>query len=415
MQVFHILLLIGWLSVLSACAQRQVLVEREDSATAQERRLLVTFSDQSIDRDLAVNSLDGYRSSEQYANSGWSRRIAADLAERHHLAVITQWPVSELGLSCVVYEAADQADLQRAMAGLQNERQIVSVQAMHSFQALSAEAGAPKSNADPYLALQNGYQSLGISKLHRISTGRGVHIAIIDSGVDIEHPDLQGQIKLSQNLAPEPADHNLAERHGTAVAGVLSAKADNGIGIAGIAPDAEVFALRACWPDQPGALAAHCNSFTLALALNQAMRLQSRIINLSLSGPDDALLRLLLDKALSKGIIVIAAAPANDQTGGFPANMPGVIAVGQGGATNIDQITAPGQDILTTVPQQAYDFMSGSSFATPHVAGLAALALQLHPDWQIADIKRLLAGGINNIAQNLPDSAETLASQEPQR
>jgi len=114
----------------------------------------------------------------------------------------------------------------------------------------------------------------------------------------------------------------------------LSARPDNGTGIAGIAPDAEVYALRACWPDKPGSLAAHCNSFTLALALDQAIRLDSRIVNLSLSGPEDPLLRQLIEKALAKGIIVIAAVPGKDQIGGFPANIPGVIAVGQGGEAN---------------------------------------------------------------------------------
>jgi subtilisin len=74
-----------------------------------------------------------------------------------------------------------------------------------------------------------------------------INIAIIDTGVDLTHPDLQGQIKYTENLAPEPLDHNLAEIHGTAVAGILSAHPDNGIGIAGIAPDADIIALRACW------------------------------------------------------------------------------------------------------------------------------------------------------------------------
>ena len=161
--------------------------------------------------------------------------------------------------------------------------------------------------------MQTGFQSLGIAELHKSSTGQGVRIALIDTGVDVDHPDLKGQISYSENVAPEPSDHNLAEIHGTAVAGVLSARADNGIGIAGIAPEAEILAFRACWPDKPGSLAARCNSFTLALALNQAIRMNSRIINLSLSGPEDPLLKMLIEKALSEGIIVIAAVPGKDQ------------------------------------------------------------------------------------------------------
>lgn len=243
------------------------------------------------------------------------------------------------------------------------------------------------------MPLQTAYNALNIGEWHKRATGQGIRIALIDTGVDLEHPDLKGQIDYSENLAPEPGDHNLADMHGTAVAGVLSARPDNGIGIAGIAPAADVLALRACWPEQPNALAARCNSFTLALALNQAIRMNARIINLSLSGPEDPLLKMLIEKALAKNIIVIAAVPGNPLAGGFPANIPGVIAVNQlDPDRNADgnQIAAPGRDILTTLPHESYDFMTGSSFATSHVAGLAALLLQLHPDWRAAEIKRQL-------------------------
>jgi subtilisin family serine protease len=398
-----------WLA-LAGCAENKLVYRPADNAVTENQRLLVTFADQNINRNISGNPLDNYRVQDQYANSGWSRGIAVELADRHHLQIIMQWPMTELGQSCVVYEAADQEQLQHIMAELQQDSEVVSVQPMNSFNALSQSTIA-RANADPYLSLQNGYQSLGIGDLHAIATGRGVRIALIDSGVDADHPDLQGQIKYTQNLAPEPADHNLADVHGTAVAGVLSAKPDNGIGIAGIAPEAEVLALRACWPDKPGLLAARCNTFTLALAINQAIRLKSRIINLSLSGPEDPLLRVLVEKALIKGIVVIAAVPGKDQTGGFPANMSGVIAVGRGDEAAAPEVIAPGVDILTTVPHHAYEFMTGSSFATPHVAGMAALLLQLHPNWQTADIKKILEGGLSHISHDLLDTSANIAGK----
>jgi subtilisin len=322
-------------------------------------------------RKLSGNALDGYRVRSHYNNSGWSERIAHELADNHHLQFIAQWPVTTLGKSCVVYEVPEQLLLPQVMTDLQKDPRVSLVQQMHSFQVMGTNQSFLKPYNDPYLRLESGFQSLGIADLQRITTGRGVRIALVDTGVDLDHPDLQGQIKYSENLAPEPTDHSLAEVHGTAVAGILSARPDNGTGIAGIAPDAEVLALRACWPNKSGSLAAHCNSFTLALALNQAINLDSRIVNLSLSGPEDPLLRQLIEKALEKGIIVIAAVPGKDQRGGFPATISGVIAVGQGGEVNNPdnpEIVAPGHDILTTVPHQAYDFMTGSSFATSHVA-----------------------------------------------
>jgi subtilisin family serine protease len=126
------------------------------------------------------------------------------------------------------------------------------------------------------------------------------------------------------------------------------------------------------------------------------------------------LLRLLVEKALQEGIIVIAAVPGQNQSGGFPANVPGVIAVGQGSESKNGQIIAPGRDILTTVPQQGYDFMTGSSFATPHVVGIAALLLQVHPDWRSADIKRLLESHDFLVSNNLLDLVKPYSSTKNQ-
>jgi len=395
---------------LNACASIRDIPRLGDSAGAEDRRLLVTFVDRTIGRAFAGHAAGGYQPRGQYGNSGWSERMAQALAERHHLRVVAQWPVTELGVSCVVYQVPGQTPLAEMIAALQGDREVASVQSMQTFQVLGQLPGSSP-QGDPYLPMQAGFQALGIADWHHMATGRGIRIALIDTGVDLSHPDLSGQIEHVENLAPDPADANLADVHGTAVAGVLVARPDNGIGIAGIAPDAELIAFRACWPDKPGALAAHCNTFSLALALNQSIRMQSRIINLSLSGPDDALLKQLLERAQEKGIVIVAAVPDKGQAGGFPANLAGVIAVGRGGEGNPGEIIAPGEDILTTVPRQAYDFMTGSSFATPHVSGLAALLLQLHPDWQGRDIKRLLRSHSPLSASQLLKNVASIARQ----
>lgn len=413
MKTLRFSLLMGLLTLLTACANVIESSRLGDSATTEDRRLVVTFVDRTIDRKVPGNALDAYRSRGKYGNSGWSERVALELADRHHLELIAQWPVTTLGVSCVVYEVPEGFKFQQVMTDLQQDREVALVQQMRTFEVQADLPSASLSHGDPYLSLQAGYNSLGVEKLHKFATGRGIRIALIDSGVDVDHPDLRGQIKYSENDAPEPMDHNLAEKHGTAVAGVLSARRDNGIGIAGIAPDAEILAFRACWPPKSGVLSARCNSFTLAIALNQAIRMNSRIVNLSLSGPEDPLLRQLIENALSKDIIVIAAVPGSDQkTGGFPANIAGVMAVGRGNEANKPDIIAPGQDILTTVPNGAYDFMTGSSFATPHVAGLAALLLQLNPGWQTADVRQRLIGDSERVANSLQDAAAMVAKQD---
>ena len=414
MKGLRFILLALLVAQLNGCVNKIDFSRLGDRQNLEERRLLITFVDRTINRNLPGNAQDNYRRHGQYSNSGWSERIAHQLAERNQLQFVAQWPVTELGVSCVVYEVPETLPLQQVITALQKEQDVSLVQQMHNFEVLSDTQSVVKSYSDPYLKLQTGFQLLGIHELHKSSTGKGIRIALIDTGVELDHPDLKGQISHFENMAPEPSDHNLADIHGTAVAGVLSALPDNGIGIAGIAPGAEILAFRACWPVKPGSLAAHCNSFTLALALNQAIRLDSRIINLSLSGPEDPLLQQLIDKALAKGIIVIAAVPSKDQVGGFPGSIPGVIAVGQGDGANNPEIIAPGQDILTTVPHQAYDFMTGSSFSTPHVAGVVALLLQLHSNWYTADIKRLLHNDSHLLTANLIDVAMTAAKSKDQ-
>lgn len=397
---FHALFFVALFALLAGCAGEAKLPQLGEESSPEERRVLVTFVDQTIAREVAGNPMDGYRARGSYLNSGWSQRVARQLADRHALQLVAQWPVTELGVSCVVYEVPPSLPLDAVIATLQKDSTVGSVQRMQSFKVMGEPAAsvsppvpaavAGPGYSDPYLSLQTSFKSLDIAAWHKKATGHGVRIALVDTGVDLDHPDLRGQIHHFENMAPVAAGRNEADKHGTAVAGVLSALPDNGIGIAGIAPQAEILAFRACWPEQPSALSARCNSFTLALALNQAIRMDSRIINLSLSGPEDPLLRTLVEKALSKGIIVIAAVPAKGDAGGFPANVPGVIAVGRGGEDNACEIVAPGRDILTTVPSDAYDFMTGSSFAAPHVAGLAALMLELHPEWNAGDIRAQL-------------------------
>ena len=89
-----------------------------------------------------------------------------------------------------------------------------------------------------------------------------------------------------------------------------------------------------------------------------------------------------------------------------------MIAVGRGNEAKKPEVIAPGQDILTTVPNQAYDFMTGSSFATPHVSGLAALLLQLTPSWHAADVKQRLSSDLNLISAHRLYATDTAAKQQ---
>src|SRR5690606_19374023 len=106
---------------------------------------------------------------------------------------------------------------------------------------------------DPYADLQPAALELGIEEAHTLATGKGVRVAVIDSAVDAEHPELEGRVRISRDVVDPRRRAAAGEVHGTAVAGIIASAANNRQGILGIAPDVEVAGLRACWSAPPGA------------------------------------------------------------------------------------------------------------------------------------------------------------------
>jgi subtilisin family serine protease len=241
--------------------------------------------------------------------------------------------------------------------------------------------------------LQTVLSDLTVEQAQHWSRGTGVRIAIIDTGIDFEHPDLAGQIIARRNFVDADEHSFRRDRHGTAVAGVIAAVADNHIGIVGIAPGARLLALKACW--QPGLTAgpAVCDSFTLAQALESAIDLQADVVNLSLAGPTDPLLARLLRRGMQRGIVFVGAAPPANARGGVPTDVDGVIAVaaaedapGEG-----KHLAAPGHEVLTLVPDGHWDFASGSSIAAAEVTATVALLLAERPHLAPTELYRVLA------------------------
>jgi subtilisin family serine protease len=302
------------------------------------------------------------------------RRIARELARLHGLTLQSDWPMPVLGVDCYVMALPAGADPQRMAELLSADKRVEWAQPVADFRTLGA--------GDPLLPAQPAAARWHLADLHRAATGRTVTVAVIDSGVDDQHPDLAGQVAHRQNFV-EGQDY-LAERHGTAVGGIIAAHAGNGIGIRGVAPGARLLALRAC-REAPGK-AAGCDSFSLGKALNFAILRQPQVINLSLTGPPDRLLQRLLDAALGRGIAVVGAADPQLADGGFPASWPGVLAV-SGDA-------APGRDIPTTLPGGGFGVVSGASYASAHVSGLLALIGEVHPAAGAAQVRAWLPAGL---------------------
>lgn len=300
---------------------------------------------------------------------GARRRLAQRIAHDHQLGVVTSWPMPLLGLDCYVMSVPDGRSAETVAAGLSREPGVAWSEPVHRFRG----EGAVATHNDPLFLAQPAARVWRLAELHRFATGRGVSVAVIDSQVDRSHPDLAGQIAVAEDFVGDGA--RSAEAHGTEVAGVIAAKADNRLGIAGVAPNARLMALRSCWQAGPGAGGTVCDSLSLAKGLHFAIDHRAQVINLSLGGPPDRLVATLLDAALARGIAVVAAYDKALPRGGFPAMHPGVIAVADDAVAELPRgvYTAPGRDVPTTGPGARWVLVNGSSYAAAHVSGLVAL------------------------------------------
>lgn len=306
------------------------------------------------------------------------KRIAAQLAREHGLKLMTDWPMPVLGVDCYVMAVPAGQVPERVAEALSHDARVEWAQTMNVYQAQGAAPSEMVGHRDPLYPVQPVARAWHLAELHELATGRSVRVAVVDSGVEGGHPDLAGQLMLSENFVDgRPA---AAEWHGTAVAGLIAARADNGVGIAGVAPRARLMALRACW-QAAAAEPTLCTSLSLAMALHFAIAHDAQVINLSLSGPQDRLLGQLLSAALARGITVVAAASRTMPKGGFPASHVGVVAVvdEDGGPVPAGALAAPGRDVPTTVPGARWQFVTGASYAAAQVSGLFALLRELRP------------------------------------
>jgi subtilisin family serine protease len=242
----------------------------------------------------------------------------------------------------------------------------------------SSRAEAPN---DPLFAAEPAATQWHLADLHRIASGRGTRIAVVDSGIDADHPDLAGQLIVNRNFIT--GQRLVPEDHGTAVAGIIAAKGNNRLGIEGVAPGARLLGLRACLQIQR---LTECDTLSLAKALYFAIENKADVINLSLSGPDGRLLREILKIAYARGTEVVAAFDPKLPAGGFPASVPGVIAVSDAPATGLNGkvFVAPGRQVPTTEPGGRWFLVNGSSFAAAHVTGLVALVREHRPSAPLA-------------------------------
>ena len=392
------------LGLLAGCALRQDALRAPElpaQARADPTHFVVITVRNDFQQPVATpgSTPRGYGGAGAYQVSTSARATAHSLERDYRLREVSAWPIESLRVHCIVVRLPDLTPRATVIAQLTRDSRVESVQPLNQFTTDSepnARTGtdipAPPSDRRPYLSLQHNLRELGVLQAQKLSQGAAVRIAIIDTGVDYQHPDLNGRI-LTQRDFVAGGDDFADDRHGTEVAGVIAATADGGLGALGVAPKSRIIALKACWPLRQDAAEAACNSFTLAQALQAAITAHADIVNLSLAGPPDPLLGRLIRYGMQHGIIYVGAVPPvhSGLTDTFPVDVPGVLAVqsAEDAAASSQHLLAPGRGILTLVPGGHYDFASGSSLATAEVTGIVALLL--------ADGRRLPAARVEQI------------------
>jgi subtilisin family serine protease len=255
---------------------------------------------------------------------------------------------------------------------------------------------------DPEFSAQWGVSRIGAPAAWAVSSGAGTVVAVIDTGVDATHPDLQGQVLAGYDFVNDDADPADDHGHGTRMSGIIAARLGNGEGGVGVAPDARVLPVKVLAADGYGTYSNVANGIVYAVDHG------ARILNLSLTGPvRSAVLQDAVDYATAHDAVVVAAAGnAGTDAPAYPAAANGAVAIGAINANDVRpsfsnygawlSVVAPGVDIVTTSLDGTYASSSGTSPAAAVASGVFALLFAHAPTLARLDaIDRVQRGALD--------------------
>lgn len=326
--------------------------------------------------------------------------IGADFAADHDSAVVDYFQLARLNLHVFLLQvsaARPFGAVLQEMAADPRPLWIQRDQPYSTTQSAQQTSGAAGGNGAPTAARPYAFERINLGTVRDVSRGASVRIAMVDSGVDLAHESLAGARISAVDVIRNTKDVS-AEGHGTAIAGIMLGRN----AIPGIAPEAELLAIRAFHQSDARSTAAQSSSYYVAKGISHAVDAKVQVINLSLTGPQDRLVTQIVEQALMARIAVIAAA-GNAGAGAppaYPAAQPGVIAVtATDGKDRLYKhanrgsyvtLAAPGVDILCAAPGNGYAHLSGTSMAAAYVSGLAGLMLDRHAALAPTQLRKIL-------------------------
>jgi hypothetical protein len=314
---------------------------------------------------------------------------ADELARRHRLERLQSQNLPLIGGTIGLFRIIDGRTVEAVSRELVADASVRPVSVQPNFRYLLQDQKTALTEGDP---AQYALAKLRLPQAHALAHGANVTIAVIDSGIDIRHPELANAIAGSFDaLGSREGPHV----HGTGIAGAIVAHAR----LMGSAPAARILAIRA-FGKAPGG--AQSTSFVILKGLDYAAAHGAQIVNMSFAGPKDALIERAIAATAAKGILMVAAAgnagPKSPPL--YPAANASVIAVS---ATDAEDrlfaasnrgghiaVAAPGVDIFLPAPDEKYQITSGTSFSAAFVSGLAALMLERNPALKPNEVRAIL-------------------------
>ena len=325
-----------------------------------------------------------------------AQQIEDQVAASYNLEILQRAEVALLGRRIIRCRISGNRPVNTVLAALQGDGRITASQPNYYYRRQATPQGKTSSS------IQYSLEKLGIAAAHAVATGLGSLIAVVDTGIDQSHPDLQATVTGSFDATE--VKQQVSDPHGTAVAGIITAHG----AIEGVAPQAKLLDVRVFEPEAGGA-GSIASTMALLRGLQWSTDTHARIVNLSLAGPRDTLMGEAIAAMIAKDIVIVAAAGNAGASApqAYPAAFADVIAVT---ATDSDDalytsanhgsyiaVAAPGVDVIAPALFEAYQMNSGTSFAAAQVSGVIALILERDPKLSNQKIRAFLQSGAKDL------------------